>query len=159
MLTTNYLIINREPFAFDTMRIESDHAVFVDKDGKALDASPIALGASVYAALFCDDVCNVTLVDNCDGVQTVETILWVSASEYSADKERIADALAVRMSKQNKKLNRYGEKIAKKLSTGIIIQVIDALEESAMVTCPDCGMQSPKGTPYCMDCGAELPLE
>lgn len=61
-----------------------------------------------------------TLVDDCDGVQTVETILWVNASEYSADKNRIADALTVRMSKQNKKLNRYGEEIAKKLSTGIM---------------------------------------
>lgn len=159
MLTTNYLIINREPFAFDTMKVESDCALFVDKDGKDLNVGPIALGKSVYAALFCDDVRNVTLVDDSNGVQAVETILWVSEDGYRAGKKLIEDALAVRMSRQNKKLNRYGEEIAKKLSIGINIQVIDAVEESAMVTCPDCGMQSPKGTPYCMDCGAELPLE
>lgn len=149
MLTTNYLIINRVPQQFTSMRLEDKTITF---DGDNL----LTLDENIYAALYCDEVNNVTLVDNRDGVQTVKTLLWCDAAGYEAGKRAIEAALGKRMSKQNKKLNRYGEEIAKKLAIGVKIQVIDAVEESDMVTCPDCGMQSPKGTPYCMDCGAEL---
>ena len=149
MLTTNYLIINRVPQQFTSMRLEDKTITF---DGDNL----LTLDENIYAALYCDEVNNVTLVDNRDGVQTVKTLLWCDVAGYEVGKRAIEAALGKRMSKQNKKLNRYGEEIAKKLAIGVKIQVIDAVEESDMVTCPDCGMQSPKGTPYCMDCGAEL---
>ena len=159
MLKTNFAIINREPFAFTSLSIEGQNLRIVGANGSDTAGSPLALDASIYAALYCDDVQNVTLVVNKDGVQTVETLLWCDEAGYEAGKKNIGDVLAtagVRMSRQNKKLNSLGEEIAKKLAIGVEIAVIDAVEESAMVTCPDCGMQSPKGTPYCMDCGAEL---
>ena len=151
MLRNNYVIINREPQQFTSMRL----------DGKTLTldgGNSLTLDESIYAALYCDEVRNVTLVINKDGNQTVETLLWCDEAGYLAGKRGIEGALGKKMSRQNKKLNRYAEEIAKKLAIGIEIQVIDAVEDSAMVECPDCGMMSPKGTPFCMDCGAELPL-
>lgn len=150
MLTTNYLIINREPQQFASMRLEG---VTITFDGE----NSLPLDGNIYAALYCDEVRNVTLVIDKGGTQTVETILWCDEAGYLAGKHDIETALGKKMSRQNKKLNRYGEEIAKKLAIGVKIAVIDAVLESEMVTCPDCGMQSPKGTPYCMDCGAELP--
>ena len=151
MLTTNYLIINRVPQQFTSMRLD-DKTLTLDGDNS------LTLDESIYAALYCDEVCNVTLVIDKDDSQTVETLLWCDEAGYLAGKREIEAALGKKMSRQNKKLNRYAEEIAKKLAIGIEIQVIDAIEESAMVECPDCGMMSPKGTPFCMDCGAELPL-
>ena len=151
MLRNNYVIINREPQQFISMRLE-DKTLTLDGDNLLI------LDESIYAALYCDEVRNVTLVIDKNGSQTVETLLWCEEAGYLAGKREIEGALGRKMSRQNKKLNRYAEEIAKKLAIGIKIQVIDAIEESAMVECPDCGMMSPKGTPFCMDCGAELPL-
>ncbi len=159
MLTKNYIIIDREPHVFEVLSVETQNLRAVDASGNDTAGSPLVLDSSIYAALYCDEVRNVTLVVNKDGVQTVETLLWWDAAGYEAGKKSIGEALAiagVRLSRQNKKLNRYGEEIAKKLSIGVDIQVIDAIEESAMVECPECGMMSPKGTLFCMDCGAEL---
>ena len=152
MLKTNYIIINRKPQGFATMELTAKTLSFYDATQRQVGS--LALGDNIYAALYCDDVWNVTLVDS--ESLAVETILWTSSEEYEACKDVLAAELSVKLSAQNKKINRYGEEIAKKLEYGVELHVIDAVNESDMVTCPDCGMQSPKGTPYCMDCGAEL---
>ena len=160
MLTSNYLIINRQAQPFAEIRMAGKTAIFLDASGAVLNSGTLNIGEGIYAALFCDEVQNVTLVINHDGVQTVETILWQTSAAYLAGKKQLGELLAendVRMSNQNKKLNRYAEEIAKKLADGVELIVIDAKKESELVECPECGMQSPKGTPYCMDCGAELP--
>lgn len=162
MLESNYVIIDRTPYEFDTIVFDGAKMTIRDASGRDIEQGSLLLDQSVYAALYCDEVRNVTLVINRDGRQTVETLLWCDGAAYEAGKKNIGDVLAaagVKMSRQNRKLNRYGEEIAKKLAIGVNIQVIDAVQESAMVKCPDCGMLSPRGTEYCMDCGAELPLE
>ena len=154
MLRTNYLIINRKPQEFLAMELAGKTLIFYGEGQRQVGS--LTLGDNIYAALYCDDVLNVTLVDSVS--LAVETILWTSSDEYEACKDALAAELDVRLSSQNKKINRYGEEIAKKLEYGVELHVIDAVKESDVVTCPDCGMQSPKGTPYCMDCGAELPM-
>lgn len=135
MLTNNYIIINRKPQPFDSF-----------------DIGAIA-GQSIYAALYCDEVRNVTLVTtNCD----VITILWKNEEDYRKGLKDIESAVTVPMSVQNIKLNRYAEEIAKKLSIGVELKVVDAAESQEMVECPECGAMNPKGSPYCMDCGADL---
>ena len=154
MLNNNYLIINRKPRPFDSIEMDVETMMFLDETGNIIDV--LVLDDTVFAALYCDEVRNVTLVVYSDEIRVV-TILWTSDSEYEAGRKRIADNLGVPLSSQNKKLNRYGEELAKKLADGVKLQVIDAVDNSAMVKCPDCGMMSPKGTPFCLDCGAELP--
>lgn len=151
MLKKNYLIINRKATAFDVMTIDNGMAHFAC-EGVAI--GNVALGKAVYAALYCDEVKNVTLVEK-DGPDVV-TLLWVKEADYCAGREVIGTSIDVELSRQNLKLNRYAEDIAKKLTDGVELRVVDALDKSDMVACPDCGMLSPKGTPYCMDCGAEL---
>lgn len=156
MLDSNYLITNRQAEKFDSLLIVENTAEFRNNNGEIIGS----IGADgIYAALFCDDVNNLSFVIDKDGRQTVKTVLWNTKEGYLRGKSQLRDLFDVRFSKQNKKLNRYAEEIAKKLEIGVKLQVIDAVEESSMVACPDCGTMSPKGTPFCMDCGAELPLE
>lgn len=154
MLNNNYLIINRKPQPFDSVEMDVDTMMFLDESGSIIDV--LVLDDAVFAALYCDEVRNITLVVYSDEIRVI-TILWTTDSEYEAGRKLIADALSIPFSSQNKKINRYGEELAKKLADGVKLQVIDAVDNSAMVKCPDCGMLSPKGTPFCLDCGAELP--
>lgn len=154
MLNSNYLIINRKPQPFTNIEMDLETMMFIDEEGNIIDV--LVLDDTVFAALYCDEVRNVTLVVYSNEIRVV-TILWTSDAEYEAGRKQIADYLSVPLSSQNKKLNRYGEELAKKLADGVRLQVIDSVDNSAMVKCPDCGMMSPKGTPFCLDCGAELP--
>lgn len=154
MLKNNYLIINRKAQPFDSIEMDAETMMFLDESGSIIDV--LVLDDAVFAALYCDEVRNVTLVVYSDEIRVI-TILWTSDLEYKAGRSTIADALGIPFSSQNKKINRYGEELAKKLADGVKLQVIDAVDNSAMVKCPDCGMLSPKGTPFCLDCGAELP--
>ena len=154
MLKTNYLIINREVQKFSEMKMFGGSVEFFGIEGNVF--KQITLDKSVYAGLYCDEVHNVTLVVDKEGHQDVITILWCSEPEYQACKQTIENSLSMKLSRQNIKLNRYAEDIAAKLANGVKLLVVDAPMENDMVECPECGMMSPKGTPYCVDCGAEL---
>lgn len=53
MITSNYLIINKKPQKFSSMRIAGRAAVFLDADGRPLDFGVLALDESIYAMLEC----------------------------------------------------------------------------------------------------------
>ena len=156
MIDSNYLIINRKPQRFDTIRIAGRTAIFLDVDGRPLDFGVISLDDSVYAALCCEKVKNVTLVTDRAGIINVVTILWHTQEGYREGYELIGRILGRHISVQNEKLNRYAEAIAEKLSLGVKLRVTDAVDESQMVVCPECGMLNPAGSGYCLDCGAEI---
>lgn len=156
MLDSNYLIIDRRPQRFADMRIAGKAAVFINKDGKVLDFGVITLDSSVYAALFCDDVRNVTFVIDKGSRRQVVTLLWLTEEDYLRGLEALKDVLHVRFSPQNMKLNRYAESIAEKLDEGVKLRVTDAVNTGDMVQCLECGMLNPRGSQYCLDCGAEI---
>ena len=156
MLDSNYLIINRHPQRFSEMRIAGKAAVFTGSDGKVLDFGVLALGSSVYAALYCDEVRNITFVTDKAGVQNVVTTLWLTEEDYDRALSSFKDVLSMHFSPQNKKLNRYAEAVAEKLSLGVKLRITDAVNTKDMVECPECGMLNPAGSQYCLDCGAEI---
>ena len=156
MLDSNYLIINRNPQKFSKMKIAGRTAVFFDEGGKPVNYGVIALDDSVYAALCCEEVCNITLVTNKSGIRNVVTILWDTTEGYQEGYDQISKALTRHISVQNKKLNRYDEAIAEKLALGIRLRVTDVVDEAEMAICPECGMLNPAGSKYCLDCGAEI---
>ena len=156
MLDSSYLIINRHPQRFSEMSIAGKAAVFTNAEGKVLDYGVLALGSSVYAALYCDEVQNVTLVTDKDGHQDVITILWLTKEEYDKGLAALKAVLSMHFSPQNKKLNRYAEAVAEKLALGVKLRITDAVKASDMVECPECGMLNPAGSQYCLDCGAEI---
>jgi hypothetical protein len=86
----------------------------------------------------------------------VITILWCSEESYRLDSDALRKAYGGRFSRQNIRLNRYAESIAEKLDNGVHLRVSDAIDETGMKVCPECGMLNPKGSPFCYDCGAEL---
>ena len=156
MLDSNYLIINRHPQRFSEMRIAGKAAVFTGSDGKVLDFGVLALGSSVYAVLYCDEVRNITFVTDKAGVQNVVTTLWLTEEDYDRALSSFKDVLSMHFSPQNKKLNRYAEAVAEKLSLGVKLRITDAVNTKDMVECPECGMLNPAGSQYCLDCGAEI---
>lgn len=156
MLDSNYLIINSHPQRFSEMRIAGKAAVFTDAEGKVLDYGVLALGSSVYAALYCDEVRNVTLVFDKAGHQDVVTILWLTEEDYEKGLDTLKGVLRMHFSPQNKKLNRYAEAVAEKLALGVKLRITDAVRAADMVECPECGMLNPAGSQYCLDCGAEI---
>ena len=156
MLDSNYYIINRHPQRFSKMRIAGRAAVFTDTEGKVLDYGVLALGSSVYAVLYCDEVRNVTLITDSSGVGNVVTLLWLTDEGYHGCLESLKEVLDIHFSPQNTRLNRYAEAGAEKLSSGVKLRITDAVRASDMVECPECGMLNPAGSEYCMDCGAEI---
>ena len=156
MLSSNYLIINRKPQQFDRLRIAGRALVFTDAGGKVLDNGVLALDSSVYAVLYCDEVRNITIVTDKGGRRTVYTILWCTDEGYRNDSEALHRVYSGSFSRQNLRINRYAESIAEKLDEGVRLRVTDAIDESEMLVCPECGMLNPPGSGYCLDCGAEL---
>lgn len=156
MLDSNYLIINRQPQRFTEMRIAGKTAVFISEEGKVLDYGVLALGSTVYAALFCDEVRNITFVMDKGTHQDVVTILWLTEDGYRSGLDSLKSVLHMHFSSQNKLINRYAESVAEKLSEGVKLRVTDAVNAADMVQCPECGMLNPSGSMYCLDCGAEL---
>ena len=156
MLDSSYLIINRKPQKFDRVRFAGKAAVFIDSEGKPLNYGVLRLDDTVYAALYCDEVRNVTLVIDAQGQRTVETILWHTEEGYRDGLAQLRKSVSLHFSPQNIRINRYAEAIAAKLDEGVQLRVTDAVDESGMVKCPECGMLNPAGSEYCLDCGAEI---
>lgn len=159
MLDSNYLIINRKPQKFIDMKIAGTVAVFVGSDGRPLDNGAVRLGDALYAALYCDDVRNITLVTDNSGINDVITILWHTEDGYRSGADALKKAAGKRFSRQNMKINRYAEAVAEKLRIGVRLRVTDAVDESGMVHCPECGALNPAGSIYCLDCGADIPAD
>lgn len=156
MLDGNYYIVNRHAQRFSEMKLTAKAAVFLGENGRPVDFGVLALAGSLYAAVYCDEVRNITFITDRNGIHDVVTILWNTDEGYRKGFETLRAASGKTFYRQNKKLNRYAESIAEKLDIGVRIRVTDAVDESAMTVCPECGTLNPKGTPYCMECGAEL---
>ena len=138
------------------MRIAGRAAVFIDQDGRPLDNGVLILDDTVYAVLYCDEVRNVTMITDRGGIRNVVTVLWHTEEGYREGSRLLRDAAGRHFSVQNTRLNRYAEAIAAKLDEGVRLRVADAVDESDMAVCPECGMLNPAGSRYCLDCGAEI---
>ena len=156
MLDSNYLIINRKPQRFAEMRSAGKAAVFLDADGRPLNYGVISPGTQMYAALYCDDVRNITFVTDASGRHDVITTLWVTEEDYKSALDTFQAMTDMHFSPQNMKLNRYAEAVAEKLDQGVKLRITDAVRAGDMVECPECGMLNPAGSQYCLDCGAEI---
>jgi hypothetical protein len=156
MVKSNYLIINKKPQVFSSVKYSGKAAVFTDGSGKPLDFGVLIMDSSIYAMLVCSEFRLAVLVIDRQGERTVEDIFWMTDEDFEAGVAAISGASGVRPSKQDTKVNSYAWSIAEKLEAGVQLRVTDAVNESDMLVCPECGMLNPKGSEYCLDCGAEL---
>ena len=156
MLKGNYLIINKKPQMFSEMRIAGRVAVFLDHAGKPLDFGVLALDDSVYTMMSCEQAKIVMMVIDKQDSRTVEAIIWKEAPDYEAGIAALKKASGMRLSRQDLKINSYAWAVAKKLDDGVQVKITDAVDASDMTVCPECGMLNPRGSEYCLDCGAEL---
>lgn len=156
MITSNYLIINKKPQKFSTMRIAGKAAVFIDTDGRPVDFGVLALDGSIYTMLVCSEFRLAMLVIDRHGERRVEGIFWLTDEDFENGVSGLADAAGLKPSVQDTKINSYAWSIAEKLDQGVRVKVTDAVDESMMTVCPECGMLNPKGAEYCLDCGADL---
>lgn len=156
MIQDNYLIINKKAQKFREIRIAGHAAVFTDYENKPLNYGVLALDASIYAIMCCDEHHALALVLDKGGSRSVEIIMWAGSDAYTEHKTRISEILNRRISIQDYKFSSYAWQIARKLDEGNQVKVVDALDESSMAVCPECGMLNPAGSQYCLDCGAEI---
>ena len=156
MVNSNYLIINKKPQTFSSVRYSGKAAVFTDEGGRPLDYGVLIMDSSVYALLVCSEFRLAVLVIDRQGERTVEDIFWMSDPDFERGVAAISEACGIRPSRQDTKINSYAWSIAEKLDAGFQVRVADAVDESDMVVCPECGMLNPKGSEYCLDCGADL---
>jgi hypothetical protein len=104
----------------------------------------------------CSEFRLAVLVIDRQGERTVEDIFWTDDEAFEAGVEAISKASGIKPSRQDTKINSYAWSIAEKLDAGVQVKIADAVDESEMLVCPECGMLNPKGSEYCLDCGAEL---
>ena len=156
MLSSNYLIINKKAREFSEMRIAGRTAVFLDGEGRPVDFGVLPLDDSVYAMMSCDGVRLLMLVTDRRGVHDVTGIFWKDEAAYEEESARLGSIAGMKIYRQDLKISSYAWSIAEKLDAGVRIRVTDAVDESDMCECPECGMLNPKGTPYCLECGSEL---
>lgn len=154
MRQNTYLIVNKKASEFN-------RAIYLEKsleflDGSGNEVGHLSINDSIYTVLYCDEVNNITFVVDRGNAQDVVTLLWQNNSEYLNFREQLSKKYGLELSKQNIKINRYAESIAEKLANGVKLRVTDAADNSDMVECPECGMMNTKGSPYCMECGADL---
>ena len=156
MLRNNYLIINKKARAFSGLKIAGRTAVFLDGEGRPIDYGVLPLDGSVYAMMSCPEVKLLMLVTDRQGSHDVIGVFWKDESGYGSECPRLGSVAGMKIYRQDFKINSYAWSIAEKLDTGVRIRVTDAVDESDMTECPECGMMNPKGTPYCLECGTEL---
>lgn len=156
MLKSNYFIINKRPQPFSEMRMAGRNAVFTAEDGRVLDYGVLPLDDSVYTILGCEEARLIMLVIDRQGERKVDGVIWTSDEGYEAGAAAIREASGRRISRQDIKISGYAWSIAKKLDEGVRIKVTDAVDAGDMEVCPECGMLNPKGSPYCLECGADL---
>ena len=156
MVRTNQFIINKKAYGFTEMRVAGTTAIFLNESGRPVDYGVIPLDGSVYALLSCPEFRILMLVSDRQGVRTVYGAVWRDEEGFERGVEALRKASGARVSKQDLKISNYAWQIASKLDAGVRIKVADAVDTSEMEVCPECGMLNPKGTPYCLECGAEI---
>lgn len=156
MLRNNYFIINKKARVFSGIKIAGKTAVFLDSEGRPADFGVLPLGDSVYAMLSCDKVKLLMIVTDRQGVHDVIGVFWKDGQDYENECAGLGNAAGMKIYRRDLKINSYAWSIAEKLDEGVRIRVTEAVKESDMTECPECGMLNPKGTPYCLECGCEL---
>ena len=139
MIISNYLIINKRPQKFASMRIAGKAAVFTDEKGRPVDFGVLALDDSIYTMLVCSEFRLTMLVIDRHGERRVEGIFWLTDEDYEECVRGFAEIAGLRPSVQDTKINSYAWSIAKKLDQGVRVKVTDAVDESEMTVCTECG--------------------
>lgn len=160
MTKRNFLLINRKPQEFEKVLLGKKGIILQSTDGKVLDNGIMVLDDTVRAMLYCEEVRNLTFLVTKPGAYAIETLIFADEDHYKKVLQEIQQKFPrLERSPQNKKLNRYAERLMEKLRDGQDVRIVDAIKESDMIICPECGVQCAPGTPYCMECGAELPVK
>ena len=156
MIRSNYLIINKKAQKFSEVRYAGHALVFMDEAGRPLNYGVLALDDGIYAIMCCDEHHALALVLDKDGSRSVEIVMWQDGETYIENKARIVEITNRRIYVRDFKFSSYAWLMARKLNEGNRVKPVDVIDESKMSVCPECGMLNPAGSPYCLDCGADM---
>ncbi len=156
MKQINYLLINRKAQSFKDVTMMKSGLAFRHADGSVLNHGILVMNSKIRACLYCDEVRNLTFLVAGSGEYDIVTVIFGRKEVYLRMRDAMRNFPRLHLSPQNRKINRYAERLLEKLKRGEEIRVVDEVRKEDVVICPDCGVQCQVGTPYCMECGAEL---
>ncbi len=157
MKQMNYLLINRKAQTFKDVTMMKSGLAFRNADGNVLNHGVLVMNSNIRACLYCDEVRNLTFLVAGSGEYDIVTAIFGWEDTYLRMRDAMRNYPRLQLSPQSRKINRYAERLLEKLKRGEEIRVIDEVRKEDVVICPECGVQCQAGTPYCMECGAELP--
>ena len=144
----NLWIVDKKPQTFENISYENG-VLSIGKE-------QIQLSKDVYAALFCEELRNITLI-----VQQGEIHQMTMVLESKESFDRTFDFVKglcpeLEFSEQGRKINGYAASLVEKLREGVTVTIIDTKDNVKEIFCPDCGMQCDPNIPYCLECGASV---
>ena len=144
----NLWIVDKKPQTLADISY-SEGILFVGKE-------QIHLEKEVYAALFCEELRNLTFI-----IQRQEIHQMTLVLETAQLFEEVVNFMkemcpSLELSEQGKKINGYASSLVEKLKEGIVVTIIETKDNVKEVFCPECGMQCDPNIPYCLECGASV---
>ena len=142
----NLWIVDKKPQALSDIWY-SDDKFHIGKESFSLK--------EVYAALFCEELRNITFIIQNEKIHqmtlVLETVeLFEKVFQYIKD-----NCPSLEFSEQGKKINGYASSLVEKLEEGITVTIIET-KDVKEIFCPECGMQCDPNIPYCLECGAAV---
>ena len=144
----NLWIVDKKPQTFENITCE-DGVLWIGKE-------QIQLAKEVYAALFCEELRNITFIIQRDEIHHMTMVLETKESFDKVFNFIKAVCPTLEFSEQGRKINGYAASLVEKLREGITVTIIDTKDNVKEIFCPDCGMQCDPNIPYCLECGASI---
>lgn len=149
-------VVNKKASKASSFSFVGDYVVIADDRGVPIDGARINTNEQLYTVLYYEKRHFITLVVKKPTPYAI-SLVFRSGADYD-DVFALLKMVAseVRFSCQNFKISSYANRVAEKLQDGVELAIMDVVDKTTVAVCPECGVEVANGTPYCMECGAEL---
>ena len=111
--------------------------------------------SEVYAALYCKELRNITLIVQNNEIHQMTLVLETAELFENVMGFVRTVCPELEFSEQGKKINGYATSLVEKLKEGVTVTIIET-KDVKEIFCPECGMQCDPNIPYCLECGASV---
>ncbi|WP_456079154.1 zinc ribbon domain-containing protein [Mogibacterium sp.] len=149
-------VVNKKASRANSFNFVCDYVLIGDDKGLPIDGARINANEQLYAVLFYEKRHFISLIVKKPTPYAISLVFRnrVDYDDVLALLEMTASE--IRFSRQDFKISSYANRIIDKLRDGVELAIMDAVDKSNVMVCPECGVEVQPGALYCMECGAEL---